>query len=510
MKRIAVVGAGLGGLSAAIHLALAGFKVEVFDQASNPGGKAAERRLGPFRFDTGPSLVTLAEVWDELFAAAGRRRQDYLKFSRLDPITEYFWPEDRLTAPGTSEALARALAEKGWAPEKTTRDFFDHAQGLWDLAGPLFLRRSLHDGATWWRAETWATLWQAGRLDSGRTWKQAIEARFEDARVRQFFGRYATYNGSDPRKLPATFAMIPWVEFGLGAWSADDGIHAIPKAMARLATELGVTFHYSTPVTTLVHDRGQIRGVKLKGQALVQPFDAVVSNADVGPTYRMLVAGGTLGRTAASWARKYRTGEPSSAGVVFLWGMANTHPELGLHNVFFSPDHGAEFRAIFEERRLPADPTVYVNITSKTTSLDAPPGQENWFVLVNAPHDPGPQRIAHPEAVAQVREATLHRIEANLGRKVRQSIVQEAVLTPADYEASTGSPGGSLYGLASHRALAAFDRHPNRAPGTRGLYVCGGSAHPGGGMPLAVLSGRIAADLATKDLKPVQQIHGTP
>jgi len=508
LKRVAVVGAGLGGLSAAIHLALAGFSVEVFEQADDPGGKAAQRRLGPFRFDTGPSLVTLASVWDELFAAAGRRREDYLKLTPLDPVAEYFWPEgSRLTAPGTAPGLALAFADKGWAPQAATTAWFDHGRSLWELAGPLFLRHSLHDARTWMLSATWSTLFQAGKLDAGRTLRQAIESRFDDPRVRQFFGRYATYNGSDPSRLPATFAMIPWVEFGLGAWAADEGIHSIPRAMHRLATELGVKFRFSTPVRAIVHDRGRVQGLKIQKEVI--RFDAVVTNADVGPTYRLLGHGGLLRRAQTKWREKYRKGQPSTSGVVFLWGVDTSFSELGLHNVFFSSDSDAEFKSLFEGQQLPFDPTVYVNITSKTTPGDAPPGQENWFVLVNAPHDPGPQRKVDSWAVERLREAVLRRIETNLGRVVRSHIVQEAILTPADVEAATGSPGGSLYGLASHRPLAAFDRHPNRAPGFQGLYFCGGSAHPGGGMPLAVLSGRIAAELATNDLRPVQRTHGT-
>lgn len=499
MKKAAVVGAGLGGLSAAVRLALAGFSVDVFEQAAGPGGKAAERRLGPFRFDTGPSLVTMAPVWDDLFAAAGKRREDFLRLTRLDPVAEYFWPDARLTAPGSPEALAQAFADRGWAPAEATQAWFARARALWDLAGPLFLTRSLHDARTWTSTATWATLFRAGRLDSGRSLRDAIDSCFEDPRIRQFFGRYATYNGSDPHRIPATFAMIPWVEFGLGAWAADDGIHAIPRAMHRLAADLGVRFHFSSPAVAIVHQRNRITGLRLSGSRTDLPFDLVVSNADVGPTYRLLEAGDQrLPGAAARWRDQYRRGEPSTSGVVFLWGMDTVHPELGLHNVFFSPDHDAEFRSLFGGA-IPGDPTAYVNITSRTTPADAPPGQENWFVLVNAPHDRGPDRIVTGATLERLRTATLARIKANLGRSVEDHIVQEAVVTPADLEAATGSPGGSLYGLASHRALAAFDRHPNRAPGFRGLYLCGGSAHPGGGMPLAVLSGQIAADLAARD-----------
>ena len=292
--------------------------------------------------------------------------------------------------------------------------------------------------------------------------------------------------------------MIPWVEFGLGAWAVQGGIHALPQALAKLAGELGVTFHFSTPVQAIEHEGNRIKGIRVKDE--VRPFDVVVSNTEVKRTYRLLEAGGPLGRRSQAWRRKYEEGQPSTSGVVFLWGMDTNFAELGHHNVFFSPDYNAEFLAMFDEGRLADDPTVYVNITCKDTPTDAPPGQENWFVLVNAPNDTGPVRKTGTEALARLRQAALGRIEANLGREVRSHIVQEQVL----------SLGESLYGLASHSALAAFDRHPNRAPGLKGLYLCGGSVHPGGGMPLATLSGKIAAELATKDFPLVQQKDGTP
>lgn len=499
MKRVAVVGAGLGGLSAAIHLALAGFAVDVFEQAADPGGRVGQRRLGPFRFDTGPSLVTLPAVWDELFAAAGRRCEDSFKLTRLDPVAEYFWPSVRLTAPGTPEGLARAFAAKGWAPETQSNAWFQHAQALWHAAGPLFQRHSLQDRGFWNRALASARL-RGRRFDTGRTFEEAIGQRFESPQVRQIFGRHAASLGSDQRRLPATFALVPWTEFGLGVWTVNQGIQAVPRSMHRLAVELGVKFRFSTPVKAIVHERGRVKGLRIHRELV--PFDAVVSNVETGPTYRLLATGGELGLRHRRGQERGRRGEMSSSRVVFLWGIDTEFEELGRHNVFFSARPEDELQSLFSDRRLPVDPTVSVTITSKSSRGDAPPGQENWMVTVNAPHDPGPERIVDSWAVERLQEATLRRIETNLGRVVRSHIVQDAVMTPADFEAATGAPGGSLGGFASHRPLAAFDRPSNRMPGFRGLYLCGAGVHPGPGMALSVLSGRNAADLAASDSPP--------
>jgi len=232
-----------------------------------------------------------------------------------------------------------------------------------------------------------------------------------------------------------------------------------------------------------------VTGVDVGGR--FEPADAVVSNVDVSVTYPEL-----LGDEQAKQLRRYRKLEPSSSGLVFYWGVREDFPELTVNNIFFSSDYEREFCTIFDEHRCPDDPTVYINITSKVTPGDAPKNGENWFILVNAPYV-GDQDWKGESA--RMRETVVRRLSAALGRDVAGAIEEEGVMTPADIERKTMSYRGALYGISSNSRLAAFARHPNRSPDYAGLYFCGGSAHPGGGMPLVMLSGKIAADLMRYD-----------
>jgi len=234
-----------------------------------------------------------------------------------------------------------------------------------------------------------------------------------------------------------------------------------------------------------VAEKGRCRGVEAGGE--FHAAEIVVSNADVLSTYRTL-----LREPAAREARRFECQEPSSSGLVLLWGMARRFDRMQVHNIFFSADYAAEFEAIFGRLDMPADPTVYVNITSKITPSDAPAGGENWFILLNAPRHAGQDWAA---LAARAREAVRARVGRALGEDVAPWIREERMLAPPDIERDTGSTHGSLYGTASHSPVSAFLRHPNRSRRIRGLYLAGGSVHPGGGMPLALLSGMQAADL---------------
>lgn len=489
-RTVGIVGAGLGGLSAAVHLAAAGHEVSVYEKQSGPGGKAFTEKQGDYRFDTGPSLVTMPEVFDRLFAVAGKRRADYLHFIPLNPICRYFFDDgSRFEAPPGPETFTAEARRIFGEPPEHLEHYFGYSRRIYEITHRLFLERSLHEGSTYRSADFRRSLFRIGQIDALRTMDRAHRRFFDDPRLVQLFDRYATYNGSSPYRTPATLNIIPHVEYAFGGYAVDGGIYAIPTAIERLAKEVGVRLHYGVTVEAIEYDdtnrHKQVRGLCVNGSSI--PFDVVVSNADVSPTYERL-----LNDPQAPLLRRYRSLEPSSSGLVFYWGMNRRFPELGVNNIFFSGDYGREFEEIFDQGTCPTDPTVYVNITSKVTPGDAPSGGENWFVLVNAPASHGQNWETE---TAHARRAVLRRLGRALGGDIGSCIEVESTLTPPEIEARTDSRMGSLYGIASNTKLAAFLRHPNRSTRYRGLYLVGGSAHPGGGMPLVILGGKIVADL---------------
>lgn len=488
-KSAIIIGAGFGGLSAAIRLAKRGWRVAVYERQGYAGGKAGSQQLAGYRFDRGPSLITMREVFAELFESAGRRLEDYLQFQQLDTICSYFFPDGtELAARGNPEDFALEVEAKTSDSAATVLRFLEYSRGIYNKTSDLFLMNSLHDFATYFRPAVWRGVFSRGKLDATRSMDAANRSFFKDPRMLQLFNRYATYNGSDPYQVPATLNIIPHVEYNMGAYASTTGIYAIPQAMRTVAEELGVEFHFEQPVERINVHAGRTTGVvSASGE---HTADVVVSNVDARRTYENL-----LQDPAAPYAQRYRQLEASSSGLVFFWGMKREFPELTVNNIFFSADYPAEFNALFKELRCPDDPTVYINITSKVSRGDAPQGGENWFVLVNAPRNNGQDWESE---VARTRTAVLRRLEKALGRSVADDIEAEAVLTPPQIEQESGSYYGSLYGISSNTKTAAFLRHPARSRRYGGLYFCGGSVHPGGGMPLAVLSGKIAADIINR------------
>jgi phytoene desaturase len=484
--RVAVVGAGLAGLSCAARLAHSGYRVDLFDRREQVGGKAGSLSLQGFRFDTGPSLLTMPRVFAQLFDEVGESLEDAVRFVPLEPICRYFYPDGtRLSAYSDAGRFGAEIELKTVDSRRSLERYLVYGKRLYDLTADLFLWHSLHEVSSYLRAEAVRSILNIWHIDALRSMDAAHRRFFKDPKLVQLFNRYATYNGSSPYRVPATLNIIPYVEYGLGGYAVEGGIHAVPTALAALARRHGAAIHLGARVERIRVRDGRVTGIRVEGEE--RRYDLVVSNADVLTTYAEL-----LETPEAPLARRYLSLEPSSSGLVFFWGMGRPAAELGVNNVFFSGDYPAEFRALFDEHRCPEDPTVYVNITSKVTPEDAPADGENWFVLVNAPCNSGQDWAVES---ARTRERVLKRVQRALGRDLEKAIRVERVMTPADIERDTGSRLGSLYGISSNTALAAFLRHPNRSRRPRGLYLCGGSVHPGGGMPLAVLSGKIAADL---------------
>ncbi|MFW6212144.1 MAG: phytoene desaturase family protein [Spirochaetota bacterium] len=489
-RRAIIVGAGLGGLSAAIRLAARGWQVSVFEQQDRPGGKAGTEVREGYRFDTGPSLLTMPNVLEQLFAEAGRNWRDYVEVTKLSIICNYFWQDGtRLHAYSDPDRLANEITDKLGEPAEHVRRYLEYAGRISDVASEIFLWNSLHDRRTFLSKLFWKKLPKLGRIDSLRTMHQANASFFDDPRVVQLFDRYATYNGSSPYQTPATLNIIPYVEYVDGGYAVVGGIHAVPLALERLAKELGVQFYYQTRVDRIITEGKDVQGIEVDGSPLFA--DAVVSNVDVSVSYPEL-----LRNEKAKQLKRYKRLEPSSSGLVFYWGVRHKFPELAVNNIFFSRDYEREFEEIFSEGRCPTDPTIYINVTSKITREDAPANGENWFILINAPYV---RDQNWEEEVSRTRAVVMRRLSEALDHDIERDLETEGVMSPPDIERKTMSYRGALYGISSNTRLAAFSRHPNRSPDYTGLYFCGGSAHPGGGMPLVMLSGKIVSDLIGYD-----------
>lgn len=489
MKRIAVIGAGIGGLTAAIRLARRGHDVHVYEQGATIGGKAGSRTLDRFRFDTGPSLLTMPFVLRELFADVGTSMDQYLDVQPLSLLTRYYYADGTiLDAHSDREAFLREVLRRTDESSETVQQYFEYSRRIYHTTADLFLFRSLGEPSTFLNREALRALTGVHRIDAFRSMHRANASFFRDTRLVQLFDRYATYNGSNPFTVPATLNIISHVEHSLGGYYVRGGMHKLPEALHKLAIEMGARFHLNTPVQAIRHENNRILGIDIREGR--REYDVVVSNTDVHHTYEKL-----LDDRRSRMARRYAGSEPSSSALVFFWGMKGRFDSIDVHNIMFSMDYRAEFEDIFSKRRCHDDPTVYIYVSSKLHGADAPPDCENWFVMINAPSHADQDWGAETR---RIRAAIIRKINAMLAVDIEPSILVEEVMTPEDIQRKTASNRGSIYGISSNSRFSAFLRQQGRSRRYRGLYFCGGSAHPGGGIPLCVLSGKIAAELIQK------------
>ncbi|MBN1696223.1 MAG: phytoene desaturase [Spirochaetales bacterium] len=495
MKQCAVIGGGLGGLAAAISLAHTNVcDVHLYEQAPQPGGKAGSiviytdhQKKRRFRFDTGPTILTMAFVLEDFFRSVGEDLSDYLDLQRLETHCDYYYPDGLVFHAYTDhQRFYREAGKKLKDPVRSIKAFKRYCGNIYDLASPLFLFNSFHELDTLFSADPKEILPHLNRLDSFRTMHGAVSSYFSDERLIQLYDRYATFNGSNPYKVPATLNIIQHVE-SLGVTVPSGGIWRIPGALHQLAEKKGVTVTCNSPVSGITRSGRRITGITTGG--IKKAYDIVVSNADVRYTYTHL-----LHDTSTPGALKYRISEPSSSAMVFFWGM-NCQSGLNTHSILFSSDYKNEFKAIFKKLVCPDTPTVYIYISSKYSNRDCPEGCENWYVMINTPRDRGQDWKSE---TVRMKRAVLSLIKSRLGIDAGKYIVCEHVYGPRDFYRMTSSTFGSLYGLSSNSLTAAFLRQGNRSRWYRGLYFCGGSAHPGGGIPLTVLSGKMTADLIKK------------
>ncbi|RMF04773.1 MAG: phytoene desaturase [Bacteroidetes bacterium] len=483
---IGIIGAGIAGLASAVRLAAAGHQVEVFEMAAGPGGKLSEFSLGPYRFDLGPSLFTMPQYVDELFRLAGEEPRDHFCYQRLPVVCHYHWEDGtRVLAYAAVEDFAREVEHQLAVPAARVQAMLRDAERKYQLTGRTFLEKSLHRLSTWADASVLKALLQVPRLDLFRSMHQVHEQQLQHPKLVQLFDRFATYNGSNPYRAPGLLTIIPHFEHHFGAYLPEGGMFDITRSIYALAQRLGVTFHFDTKVTQIIVEQGRASGLRVGGQSLA--FDRIVSNMDVFFTYRQLLP-------EQPQPERILRQQKSTSALIFYWGIERRFPDLGVHNIFFSQNYQAEF-ATMEAGQMYEDPTIYINKTSDYVPGDAPHACENWFVMVNAPFDCGQDWSALSLAT---RQRTLAKLSRMLGQDIEPLIAQERILTPPLIQSETGSHLGALYGTSSNSKFAAFLRHPNFSRRIKGLYFVGGSVHPGGGIPLCLLSAKITAEEISK------------
>jgi len=490
-KNVIVIGAGLGGLAAAIRLASAGANVSILEKNASPGGKVNIHRAAGYTFDTGASLLTMRHVLEDLFRSAERRVEDYLDITPLDPICRYTWPDGTtLDASTNLEKTAREIHRIAPADVDGFYKFMDDARRKYEVADRTFLAHSLNDLPKLLRPRYARDL---AVISSWRTLDAHVRKYFHSSHLQQLFNRFATYNGSSPYSVPATFALIPYVEFGLGAWYVRGGMYNLPSALVRLCAELKVEIRANAEVEKILIEKGCACGVRLKDGTTIK-CDAIVANSDAVETYRTLI---DENARRIYTNKKLAKIEPSCSGFVMLIGINRRYDQLAHHNIFFSSNYPAEFHAIFKELRPANDPTIYVCASSRTDLSQAPKGHENLFVLVNAPATSA--RTDWTKEAPGYRDLIVSKLESYGLQDLSAAIGYERIITPADFEKTYRAHRGSIYGVSSNKLTSAFLRPPNKARDIEGLYFAGGATHPGGGIPLVLLSGKMAADLVMRD-----------
>ncbi len=479
--KVVVIGGGLGGLAAAAHLAHAGLEVLILEKTERVGGKLDSFSADGFTWDTGPSLLTMPHFLRELWADLGRNLDDYLELVRLPSAGRFHWT-DGIVIDADAEFRERREVAK----------FLRYARGIYELTEPVFLRHPMDESRLQLGWRNLLRLRHLPKIASPRTMHGRVRTAFRDSHLVQLFDRFATWNGSSPFATPAAFNMMPYVALSLGSWYVRGGLAEIGRALERLARELGVRIATKAEVTGFRRLPG---GFSIESTAGHCAGSAIICNEDA-----LSAAGKYLGitREREVAARIART-DLSLSAFVMLLGLRGHTPGLEHHNVFFSDRHRAEFRQLFRQLKPADEPTIAVTLDARNDPGRAPDGCENWCVQVHVPPD--------REGLDWAAEATgygnhlLERLRAFGLGDLRARIVSRHHLTPADFRQRHNAYAGSLYGFAAHGVWSAYRRPPMRVPEMPGIYLAGGTTHPGGGIPLVVQSGRIAARQLLRDFK---------
>ncbi|MCP4438015.1 MAG: phytoene desaturase [Aureispira sp.] len=483
MMKIAIVGAGIAGLAAAARLQYAGHQVDVFEHQNYAGGKLTQIKVGNYRFDAGPSIFTMPQYVDEVFSICGKDPKDYFEYEYVDDVCNYFWEDGtRMTSYADIEKFAKQVEEQLKVDSQPVRNMVAKNQFKFETVGDLFIRKSLHQLKTYLSLNTLRAVLRTPRLQLFQSMNQVNSKALNHPKLVQMFNRFATYNGSNPYEASSILNLVGHLELGLGIALPKGGMHDISQSVYKLAQDLGVQFHFGQKVDEILVENKKTKGIRIGEKKM--DYDTVVCNMDVYFAYKHLLPN-------ASKPTKVLEQPRSSSGIVFYWGIKKEFPELILHNALMTEDSEKEFDCIFNKKTITDDPTIYINITSKHCKEDAPKGCENWFTMINVPHMEGQN---WDELVAHARKVIIAKINRTLNTDIEKYIEVEEVFEPRIIQNRTLSYQGSLYGISSNSRTGAFFRHSNASKRIKDLYFCGGSVHPGGGIPLCLSSAKIVAE----------------
>jgi phytoene desaturase len=483
IKKVIIIGAGLGGLAAAIRLRKKNYQVVVYDTSHTVGGKTKSISQDGFTWGFGASLLTLPHYIDELFLLCNKNPKDYYSYKKLDPVCKYFFSDSTtLETHASKEKLLEEFHYKLNEPKKNIENYLDNIDTIFKHTEHIFLRASLQKWATYFNLKTLKSIFNLWKIGLFNTMFQKNSKRFLNEKTIQLFNRYATYNGSNPYRTPATMNVIAAPEYLQGGFIMEKGMPQVSQAIYKLALEEGIEFVFDTKVDEIFISNNKATGVKINNKII--DADIVVSNVDVHFTYHHLLPNTKKPEHKLNQER-------STSAIIFYWGMSKVFDKLDVHNIMFSEDYAQEFAHI-EKGEVYNDATIYIFISSKAISGHAPQGMENWFALVNIPHNTGQDWETQVDIC---RKQMQSKISKHLGEDIAPYIISEYVNSPETIERDTLSFAGSLYGPSSNNKMSAFMRHPNFSNDIKNLYFAGGSVHPGGGVPLCLMSGKIVADL---------------
>ena len=483
-KKVIVIGSGIAGIAVSIRLRTKGYDVEVYEKNDNVGGKLSDFYIDNFRHDFGPKLFTMPNLIEDIFTDAGVNIDEYFKYDKLDIACKYFWDDGyTFNAYSDNKRFINEVQKKFNKEENKVKSYISRSKKKFNLVKTIFLEKSLHRVSTYLSLDAVKAIFNILQLNIFMTLDSLNKRYFRDKKLIQIFNRFATYNGSSPYLISGIMSIIQHLEHDLGVFMPKKGISDISHSLYSLALDIGVKFHFNSEIDQILIKDKSVVGVLINN--INHKADIIISNMDVSLTYDRLLKGHNKPFSVKNY-------QPSSSAVVFYWNMNKSFSNINVHNIIFSKDQEKEFDYIFNKKSIYNDPTVYICSTSKIVKEDAPAGCENWFILINSPFDNGQD---WEKIKKDLRNNIIKKINSTLKVEIENNIINEKILTPVDIETETLSKFGSLYGSSSNSLQSAFIRHPNFSKNINNLYFCGGSVHPGGGIPLCLNSAKIVSEL---------------